>query len=142
VELGVGLLRTLRARADMLELAQALERLGQGVFYPPSVKGWDGGRAWIDTSTLLGRANLVRGGLTHPKTRWPHGDLAAQADAAGARTEADALQWLSDLMLAVPLAPQAREAVLSTLREQGGLTHAGLAAALHAMSVMPEFQLA
>ncbi len=142
VELGVGLLRTLRARTDMLELAQALERLGQGVFYPPSVKGWDGGRAWIDTSTLLGRANLVRTGLTHAKTRWPQGDLAAQADAAGARSEADALQWLSDLMLAVPLAPQARDAVLSSLREQGGLTHAGLATALHTLSVMPEFQLA
>ncbi len=28
-------------------------------FNPPNVKGWDGGRAWINSSTLVGRTNLV-----------------------------------------------------------------------------------
>lgn len=42
-----------------------LSSLGQTLFDPPNVKGWDGGRAWIGSSTLLVRYNaagqLVRG---------------------------------------------------------------------------------
>ena len=33
--------------------------LGQRLFYPPNVKGWEGGRGWISTSTLMQRANLA-----------------------------------------------------------------------------------
>ncbi len=36
----------------------ALRQMGQAPFIPPNVKGWDGGRAWITTSTLLFRYNL------------------------------------------------------------------------------------
>jgi uncharacterized protein (DUF1800 family) len=31
--------------------------LGQDLFAPPNVKGWDGGLAWISTNTLLARYN-------------------------------------------------------------------------------------
>lgn len=34
-------------------------RLGQNLFNPPSVKGWDGGAAWIDTATMLDRFNFA-----------------------------------------------------------------------------------
>ena len=37
----------------------AMRQLGQVLFNPPSVKGWDGGKAWISTSTLLARYNLA-----------------------------------------------------------------------------------
>jgi uncharacterized protein (DUF1800 family) len=37
----------------------ALRQLGQIPFAPPNVKGWDGGRAWITTSTLLYRYNMA-----------------------------------------------------------------------------------
>jgi uncharacterized protein (DUF1800 family) len=37
----------------------ALRQLGQVPFAPPNVKGWDGGRAWITTSTLLYRYNMA-----------------------------------------------------------------------------------
>ena len=33
--------------------------LGQDLFNPPSVKGWDEGRAWINTSTLIMRNNIA-----------------------------------------------------------------------------------
>ncbi len=39
--------------------ANALRQLGQVPFAPPNVKGWDGGRAWITTSTLLLRYNFA-----------------------------------------------------------------------------------
>ena len=37
----------------------AMREMGQILFAPPSVKGWDGGRAWINTSTLLFRYNFA-----------------------------------------------------------------------------------
>lgn len=43
-----------------------LRQLGQELFAPPNVKGWDGGYAWITTNTLMLRYNfaglLVKGG--------------------------------------------------------------------------------
>lgn len=37
----------------------AMRAMGQDLLYPPNVKGWDGGRAWINTDTLLVRANYA-----------------------------------------------------------------------------------
>ena len=37
----------------------ALTPLGQNLFHPPSVKGWDGGPAWLNGQTLLFRQNLA-----------------------------------------------------------------------------------
>ncbi len=33
--------------------------LGQNLFMPPSVKGWDGGTAWINSGTLIRRSNTA-----------------------------------------------------------------------------------
>jgi hypothetical protein len=46
-----------------LLLSGALQQLGQIPFRPPNVAGWEGGRAWINTSTLLNRYNIA-GALT------------------------------------------------------------------------------
>jgi uncharacterized protein (DUF1800 family) len=37
----------------------AMVQMGQLLFAPPNVKGWDGGRAWINPSTLLFRYNFA-----------------------------------------------------------------------------------
>jgi uncharacterized protein (DUF1800 family) len=42
-----------------VELARALEGLGQRLFHPPSVAGWEGGRAWLNGQTFLLRQNLA-----------------------------------------------------------------------------------
>ena len=34
-------------------------QMGQDIFLPPSVKGWDGGQAWISTATLFDRYNFA-----------------------------------------------------------------------------------
>jgi uncharacterized protein (DUF1800 family) len=38
---------------------QTLRGLGQELFNPPNVRGWEGGVAWINTNTLLLRHNLA-----------------------------------------------------------------------------------
>ncbi len=35
-------------------------QMGQELFAPPNVKGWDGGESWITTSTLFSRYNFAR----------------------------------------------------------------------------------
>jgi uncharacterized protein (DUF1800 family) len=35
-------------------------QMGQVPFYPPNVKGWDGGKSWINTATLTFRYQLAR----------------------------------------------------------------------------------
>ena len=42
------------------EFAHSLSTLGQQIFFPPSVKGWDGGKAWINPATIFHRANFIR----------------------------------------------------------------------------------
>jgi len=37
----------------------AMRQMGQVLFAPMNVKGWDGGKAWITTSTLLFRYNFA-----------------------------------------------------------------------------------
>jgi len=44
---------------DARVLENSLAALGQVIFAPPNVKGWDGGRAWISASTLIYRYNLA-----------------------------------------------------------------------------------
>jgi uncharacterized protein (DUF1800 family) len=42
-----------------LLLAEWSAKLGQDLFYPPNVFGWPGGRSWLTTRTVIGRANYI-----------------------------------------------------------------------------------
>jgi uncharacterized protein (DUF1800 family) len=61
LELAIGTLRYIGAQTVPPNLPYQLARMGQEPLNPPSVKGWDGGPAWINTSTLLARFNFVNG---------------------------------------------------------------------------------
>jgi uncharacterized protein (DUF1800 family) len=41
-------------------LVGMLEAMGQTVLAPPNVKGWPGGKAWLNTSTMLARHNFAQ----------------------------------------------------------------------------------
>jgi uncharacterized protein (DUF1800 family) len=67
-ELIVGTLRTLGVDLDLFTEPRTFHfmrvlmvfhglAMGQTLLLPPSVKGWDGGRKWVNTSTLLARYN-------------------------------------------------------------------------------------
>ena len=44
---------------SLRKLNEACGIMGQSLFNPPSVKGWEGGRKWINTSTLFVRQNVA-----------------------------------------------------------------------------------
>ena len=52
---------TIRLEADLPAafVAEAAADLGQDLFRPPNVKGWDEGLAWISTSTFMMRGNVA-----------------------------------------------------------------------------------
>jgi len=62
VEFVVGAARALELfdpPPSTLALADWAARLGQDLFYPPNVGGWPGGRAWVTTRSVVGRANFA-----------------------------------------------------------------------------------
>jgi uncharacterized protein (DUF1800 family) len=142
VEFSAGLVRSLevpRREVPLLALALTCERQGQELFYPPTVKGWDGGKSWFNSSTVLERDNWVNDllwgnadfGLT------PYDPLAwAQAEhlVAGQATAA-----LIDLLLQGDLSPQDRPLI-----ERAGRAGTGddIRKALQLMLHCPQYQLA
>ena len=60
VEFVVGTLRSLDLRPEQsLPFAIAAAGMGQNLLSPPNVKGWPGGEAWINATTLLARKQFV-----------------------------------------------------------------------------------
>ena len=83
-----------------LVLADWASRLGQDLFYPPNVGGWPGGRAWLSTRAVIGRANLAAAlvdgqgvGRASPL------DALALAERAGAGRDRDGVVGLAARLL-------------------------------------------
>ncbi len=135
VDVGVGFLRCLDASTDSYQLADSLEQLGQGLYYPPSVKGWDGGRTWINSSTLLGRANLIRRLLDSGKTRFGKQTIDEYLKSNDVGSSADLVDWLEASLFAVEISPSAKQQIVD-------LNAGSLKDAVHMLCTLPEFQLA
>lgn len=155
VQLVVQSVRQFRAPPRQLSvLLSACDLMGQNVFQPPNVKGWDGGRAWINTSTLFTRQNLLVYLLTGRSPKSAEWDANADPfDAAALVAEARAtdgtvplesgLDWLLRCTLATPVTAQRRAEVLQGLRDrQANLgSNAGIVETLCLVTAIPEFQL-
>lgn len=141
VDLGIGLLRALEGATDLNYLAQRLEMLGQAVFYPPNVKGWEGGRTWIDASTLLGRTNLVHELVLEGRARFGEGGLGALADRHGIRGDKQTVDWLIDLLLAAPPPDSVRSMLVDLAGQAAPDGDQRLGRLIHALACLPEFQL-
>ncbi len=59
VDFMVGMSRRLGLHTPPMVIAAGASLLGQRLFAPPNVKGWDEGESWITTSSLMQRGNLA-----------------------------------------------------------------------------------
>ncbi len=60
VDLVIGTVRQFNVGySDPLPLTVMLRTLGQNLFAPPNVRGWPGGDAWINSTTLLARRQFL-----------------------------------------------------------------------------------
>lgn len=109
VELVLGTLRSVSESIRWPAVCQLLAKLGQDVFEPPSVKGWDGGRQWIHATAWILRWNFLTeavGGNRYGPVRSSVRDLAAKNAAA----------WQTALF-AVPLSAEAQTALKEAGRD-------------------------
>ncbi len=154
VQLIVQAVRSLHTPTRQLSaLASAADLMGQNIFYPPSVKGWAGGRTWINTSTLFVRQNAIVYLLTGRRPdRYPWQDDGTRYDAThllehlrepnGAVSVQDAVSYLLRINLAGEPHPQRVASLVAFVESRGGrLDNPMLIALLSLITAMPEYQL-
>jgi uncharacterized protein (DUF1800 family) len=154
VQLTVQAIRSLGTPArDTRSLLNAMDLMGQNLFYPPSVKGWDGGRSWINTSTLFVRHNLLVYLLTGHRPdayAWQMvgepADLthlvAHLADEDGAHDSAAAVRYLLRFSHGRGPTDARVEQLVAFVGEQGSeLDEHMLIALMSLITAMPEYQL-
>ncbi|HVJ83614.1 MAG TPA: DUF1800 domain-containing protein [Planctomycetia bacterium] len=139
VDFAIGALRALEVNPNFNRVVELLASLGQDVFQPSTVKGWDGGRQWIGAATLLVRtqfAAALLGGESYGVTPDPSATLA-KMQGTGA---SESLPAWESCLLARPLDADRRTAANAFLtkipREEDRER-----AALHLLLTAPEFQL-
>jgi len=142
VELGIGVLRCLGGSSNLEMVARGLDEIGQAVFYPPNVKGWDGGRTWINTSTLLGRSNLVGEILGNEKTRFGGSNLATLGNQHGGSSPEELIEWLDGLFFAARLDGPTRSRLVQLVKQSSGNESRRVGELIHTMSTLPQFHLA
>lgn len=97
---------------------QSMQRMGMNLFYPPSVKGWDWGQAWVNSATMTERIRFA--------------EAIASPQGIGRLVLADLHSTLGEDSLAVPdrllerlcalldvsLEQTTRQAILQTVRNR------------------------
>ena len=146
VEFLVGTARALE-RFDPLPsslvLAEWAARLGQDLFYPPNVGGWAGGRSWLTTRGIVGRANyaaaLVEGQLS---SRPVPLDGLALARRHGRTGDLDALlTFYAELLTGEPPAPGWKKRLRLSLGPKAAADADTVRAAVALVVASPEVQL-
>jgi uncharacterized protein (DUF1800 family) len=101
VDFAIGTVRRLEgSRVSPVALADVCSKLGQTLFHPPNVAGWEEGKAWINSSTLLGRSNFAqeivagRGGRFAGRT-----DPAALAVKYGRTSDREIVEFFLELLV-------------------------------------------
>ncbi|MFN2622494.1 MAG: DUF1800 domain-containing protein [Chthoniobacterales bacterium] len=153
------LVQTPKLLATDLPAAQvaqnALRQMGQLLFAPPNVKGWDGGKSWVSTSTLLFRYNfanyLINGDAMRPNARGPARPAIPKRDPmevakivpADLRDKPDELvSLLCQRFFAAPVPEKERAAFVQFLEKRAPDTSDQTMRELfHLMMSTPQFQL-
>jgi uncharacterized protein (DUF1800 family) len=141
VEFALGIVQGLEAGISTVQLGQDLAGLGQDLLSPPTVKGWPGGRDWINTATVIGRNNLAHAMLRGEKPYGEKLDPWAVARKHGHNDLPAAGRFLVDLWLQSDLSEEVREDLLGAATQPTDEAMAARRLA-HAVAALPEFHLA
>ena len=152
-EFVVGAVRSLGVRWAGARVAEQMGAMGQSLFAPPSVKGWDGETKWINSSTLAARAATARA-LSELDEDNPYG---AKLDLGGlippTLTEpAEVVDRLAQVLFQGDLAPSIRKDLVEfattteagnnpqAFREDEALRAARTRALIGLLLALPEYQ--
>ena len=144
-----------------------LRQLGQDIFAPPNVKGWDGGVTWITTNTLLTRYNDAQSLVMGTLPPLHASDLATKQGGANGQRLEKALQRvrmggvniekilppeersdkeaivasLQNRLFQTALEASQQEAVQQFLDSKTKMSDADIAEAIRLMMSTPEYQV-
>lgn len=116
VEFVVGTVRTLGGTVSPLQASEVCAQLGQSLYFPPNVKGWDGGREWISSTTLLLRQNVAFE-VTKGRDESARLDPARLAIQYQAKTPEQIAELFLNVFLQKPQSP-ARDPIVTQLKEE------------------------
>jgi uncharacterized protein (DUF1800 family) len=146
IEFSVGTIRALeivRPTVATAALADACVRMGQSLFAPPSVAGWDAGPGWINSTAMLARANLALGLLSESD-----GGLGSRCNPWALATEhgtprrKDLAGFFIDLLAQDALEPKARQQIEKAATAKNTSDEAAAREVVRLILTSPEYQLA
>jgi uncharacterized protein (DUF1800 family) len=153
VDFALGIVKALEGHIGTTAIAQSLSELGQNVFFPPNVKGWDGGEAWLNGQTLLFRQNLSLALTSTEDPRYgSRADPAALARKHGKKTDEEQVDFFLRLFLQGDVPAESRKNLLDYLTrakkqtrpvywtEEDATDHR-VRTLCHLVLTLPEFQL-
>jgi uncharacterized protein (DUF1800 family) len=117
-----------------------LANMGQTLFDPPDVAGWDGGKSWFSTGAMLARMNFASTLSLNQKF-----NLATAAAPYG-KTPESLLSYVLDALSTAPLDTSVRAELLNYLRANGAWTgsttqlQSKVAGLVHLVAATSEYQ--
>ena len=153
VDFALGIVRALEGHMGATALVGSLESLGQNLFNPPSVKGWDGGPTWLNGQTLLFRQNLALALTSTEDARFGRRtDPAALVRKSNKQSEEEVVDFLLRLFLQGDVPAESRAKLVTYLRQAkdrpvpvywtaNDAADHRVRAVCHLVLTLPEFQL-
>src|SRR5262249_564032 len=129
VDFTVGTVRRVEgSRVSPVSLADVCSKLGQTLFHPPNVAGWEEGKSWINSSSLLGRTNFAQEIVARQGGRFAGlTDPAALASRYGRNSDLEVIEFFLELLVDgdVPSETRAQLERSMTAPAPGGLRFGG-----------------
>ncbi len=145
VEVTVGTIRALEVLKPTVEAgaaAEACAAMGQSLYAPPSVAGWEGGPSWISSTTMLARANLALRLLSEDDEALGHRcNPRVLAARHGFDRPEQAGSFLLDLLVPDLRVAKVHEPILKAATAKDASPDAALRDATRRILTLPEYQL-
>lgn len=139
IDLVVGTARAWGAKPDLRALESAATAMGQALFEPPGVQGWESGQAWIHTSAWIERMRFADQ-VSQGRDDWHRSvDLSQRFPARAAGQLRECLRELEACFLPGALDPERFEALhdaLTTAESEQGFSDS-----MYALLCLPEYHL-
>jgi Protein of unknown function (DUF1800) len=135
-------------------LVVRLQAMGQELFAPPNVKGWPGGKSWLNTATLLARHNFAQGlalGMTELGRDDPYPSIYIAIDPAtpirrqGITQPEKIVAFFADALVQGDIREGVRKRLIAFLQEgqpKGDAWSLRIREMIHAIMTTSEYQLA
>lgn len=150
VDLVVGSIKALNVQNVGPDATAVLRRMGQDLLNPPDVSGWQGGSAWINSTTLFERFNWANRLATERNGQKAYFvDVPGQIQTHGISSAEDLVDYYLGLLVDGDATPEARQTLVEYLNgstalalDDGASVDMKARGLVHLAMSVPAYQLA